>query len=94
MITMEYRSADEKQMSMNVTDLYSVYRNDWGDSVLFKVKSDKTYYIIYSDIYAEYNQHIYINDTVFNIHEILENPDRIYSLMQQDLLRDSIDNLP
>ena len=94
MITMEYRAADESQKTMNIIDIYSVYKNDRGNTVLFKVKSDKTYYIIYSDNYAEHNQHIYINDTVFDIHEILKNTDRIYYLMQQELLRDSIDNLP
>ena len=40
------------------------------------------------------NQFIQINNRVFKFQQIMDNPDRIYSLMQQDLLRDSIDNLP
>ena len=97
MITMEYRSLAGTQKSLNVIELYSVYKNDWGNTVLFNVKCETgSYYILYSDIYesSEYKQYIHINDTVFDIYEILENPDRIYSLMQQDLLKDSIEALP
>jgi hypothetical protein len=101
MITMDYISSNNKPQSINVIDLHSLYHKkalfrDGSDCVIFGIKSDHNYNILYtnSKFYPENTQYIHINKTVFNIKEIMENPDRIYSLMQQELLRDSIDNLP
>lgn len=101
MITMDYISSDHSQKSIKVTDLNSLYHKkalfkDGSDCVIFGIKSDHDYNILYtnSNFYPENTQYIHINKTVFDIKEIMENPDRIYSLMQQELLRDSIDNLP
>lgn len=99
MITMYYPLANDNQISVKVHELYSAYKNERGDCVLFKIKSvSGTHHVIYSnksDV-AEYNymQYIQINDTRYNLQEIMENPERIYALMQQDLLQDSIEKLP
>lgn len=50
--------------------------------------------LTFSNNYPSEKQFIQINDRVFKFQEIMENPYRIYTLMQQDLLQDSIDNLP
>lgn len=99
MITMDYISSDHTQKSIKVIDLYSLYHQkslDGFDYVIFGIKNDHDYNILYtnSNFYPKDSQYIRINNTVYNIQEIMENPDRIYSLMQQDLLKDSIDNLP
>ena len=102
MITMDYISADHTQKSIKVLKLYSVYKEptvfkDGSTCVIFKITSDiGNRNILYtnSNFYSKDSQYIHINKTVFNIQEIIENPDRIYSLMQQDLLRDSIESLP
>ena len=102
MIKMKYISADGTQKSLNVIELYSVYKNntlynDGFDYVSFKIKSNVgNRNILYtnSNFYSKDSQYIRINDTVFKLQEIIENPDRIYSLIQQDILKDSIDNLP
>lgn len=101
MITMDYISSDHTQKSIKVKDLNSLYHKkaifrDGSDCVIFGIKYDHDYNILYtnSNFYPENTQYIHINKTVFDIKDIIENPDRIYSLMQQDLLRDSIDNLP
>lgn len=99
MINMFYPLANYVHTSVTVLELYSVYKNEKGDCVLFKIKSNTgTHHVIYSnksDV-SEYRQlqFIRINDKEYNLQEIMENPDRIYSLMQQDILKDSIDNLP
>ncbi len=98
MITMYYPLANDNQISVKVHELYSVYKNERGDSVLFKIKSiSGTIHVLYSNMsdVSEYNhmQYIQINDTKYNLQEIMDNPDRIYALMQQDLLRDSIEKL-
>lgn len=40
------------------------------------------------------DQYIQIEDQVYRYEEILKNPERIYTLIQQDLLRDAIEELP
>lgn len=97
MITMSYPLVDTTQKSVTVLGLFYVYKNEKGDCVLFKIKSKSgIHHVLFSNIpyLLKESQYIQINKTVFNIKEIMENPDRIYSLMQQELLRDSIDNLP
>ena len=99
MITMFYPLANDNQDSVIVLELYSVYKNERGDCVLFKIKSDAgSHHVLYSNMsnLSEYLQlqYIQINDKEYNLQEIMDNPDRIYSLMQQDILKDSIDNLP
>lgn len=98
MITMFYPSVDHIQKSIKVISLYYLYKNPAGDSVIFKIKGDSgTTHVLYhsntSDPSNNY-KYIVIDDTVFNAKEIVENPDRIYTLMQQDLLKDSIEALP
>ena len=39
-------------------------------------------------------QYIQIEDQVYTYEKILENPERIYTLIQQDILNDSIKALP
>lgn len=101
MITMNYISSDHTLKSIKVIVLYSLYHKktlfkDGSDCVIFGIKYDHDYNILYtnSNFYLKDFQYIRINNTVYNIQEIIENPDRIYSLMQQDILKDSIDNLP
>lgn len=101
MITMDYISSDHTRKSIKVIDLYLVYHQkslfkDGSDCVIFSIKNDHDYNILYTDsnFYPKDSQYIHINNTVYNIQEIMDNPDRIYSLMQQDILKDSIDNLP
>ena len=101
MITMDYISSDHTCKSIKVKDLNSLYHKkalfrDGSDCVIFGIKNDHDYNILYtnSNFYPENTQYIHINKKVFDIKDIMENPDRIYSLMQQDILKDSIDNLP
>ena len=101
MIIMNYISSDYTLKSIKVIDLNSLYHKkalfrDGSDRVIFGIKNDHDYNIPYTNLnfYLKDSQYIRINDTVYNIQEIMENPDRIYSLMQQDILKDSIDNLP
>ena len=98
---MDYISSDHSRKSIKVKDLNSLYHKkalfrDGSDCVIFSIKNDHDYNILYtnSNFYPKDSQYIHINKTVYNIQEIMENPDRIYSLMQQDILKDSIDNLP
>lgn len=98
MITMDYYlPAIMERNSLNVTELYSVYKgtNDNFNRVIFHIRIDKGIRnILYtnSNLYPKDSQYIRINNTVYNIQDIMQNPDRIYSLMQQDLLQDSIEN--
>lgn len=67
-------------------------------TVKFTVKAKEctfvTMVITFSKNYPDENQFIQINDRVFKFQQIMENPERIYLLMQQDLLQDSIEKLP
>lgn len=67
-------------------------------TVKFTVKAKEctfvTMVLTFSNNYPSEKQFIQINDRVFKFQQIMENPYRIYTLMQQDLLQDSIDNLP
>ena len=98
---MDYISSDHSRKSIKVIDLNFLYHKkslfgDGSDCVIFSIKNIHDYNILYtnSNFYPENSQYIHINNTVYNIQEIMENPDRIYSLMQQDILKDSVDNLP
>lgn len=97
MITMFYPLVDTTQKSVIVLGLHYVFKNEKGDCVLFKIKSKSgTHHVLFSnipDLLPEV-QYIQISDQVYNLQEIMDNPDRIYSLMQQDILKNSIDNLP
>ena len=67
-------------------------------TVKFTVKAKEctfvTMVITFSRNQLSENQFIQINDRVFKFQQIMDNPERIYLLMQQDLLQDSIEKLP
>ena len=77
-----------------VKDVYGYRSMDNGVYFYYHTQHDNVAWELFSNTPEHDNHFIQIEENTYQSKEILKNPERIFALMQQDSINDSLDKLP